>query len=303
MKLIRTLRKLIINSLGFSKTEANGLLLLLLATILFAIVPRLYLANLEKPTESDNADLNAWVKELNESIQVAEASLKVEEESRQVLTYSQFDPNSSSVDHMISSGVPELIAKRISLYREKGGRFYKPDDIKKIYGLDEVVAEKLIPYVSIERVTSEKKESISRFASFEPRSPVNYSFDLNSTVAEELMLIKGIGLTLSERIIKYRDRLGGFHSYDQLNEVYGLKPEVIEEIRNHTTLSGDIRPLDINSDSLKVLIRHPYVNYDLARIMINYRKVHGNFEDPKDLLNIKILSDSLYQKLIPYFSN
>ena len=299
MKLIQTLRKLIMNSLGFSKTEANGFLLLLLTTILFAIVPRIYFNNLQKnkPIQDDN--LANWVEELNASIQVKQTTVKKNDVAE--TTYSEFDPNLASIDRMISAGVPELIAKRISLYREKGGRFYKPEDIKKIYGLEESIAEKLIPFVSIGVITSDQK-SITSYASYEPREKVNYSFDLNTTAAEELMLIKGIGSTLSQRIIKYRDRLGGFHSYDQLNEVYGLKPEVIDELRNHTTLASPITPLNMNSDSLKLLVRHPYIDYDLARIMINYRKVHGNFEDPSDLRNIKILSDSLYQKLIPYFS-
>lgn len=297
MKLIRTLRKLIINSLGFSKTEANGFLLLLLTTVLLAIVPRIYFSSFETSVYQPSGELSAWADELNNSIEEKKATIL---ENTKTVTFSAFDPNRSTVDEMTAAGVPELIAKRIALYREKGGRFYQPKDIRKIYGLKADLAEQLIPFVRIEKGASPIESTASRFEKYEPRAETEYSFELNTTVAEELQLIKGIGLVLSDRIIKYRERLGGFHSYDQLTEIYGLKPEVIDEIRKHTTLTETIRPLDINNDSLKVLIRHPYLSYDLARIMINYRKVHGNFERPEDLRKIKILSDSLYQKLYPY---
>jgi competence protein ComEA len=299
MKIIRTLRKLITNSLGFSNTEANGFLLLLVFTISFALFSRIYFSHSALPISKSNTKLSDWVQEMNKSIQENKKANINEPPSKKLAA---FNPNSSSIAEMINAGVPELIAKRITLYRDKGGHFHQAEDIRKIYGLDAELATKLIPYVIIETATPAKEKTTERSASFEPTQRVNYSFELNTTVAEELQLIKGIGPVLSERIIKYRERLGGFHSYTQLDEVYGLKPEVIEELRNQTTLITKIRTFDINNDSLKVLIRHPYMNYDLARIILNYRKVHGNFERAEDVRNIKILSDSLYLKLYPYLS-
>ena len=126
---------------------------------------------------------------------------------------------------------------------------------------------------------------------------------INSATVRELQKIRGIGPKLSNRIVKYRDLIGGFHSFDQLNEVYGLEPEVITELIRVSSISKETVKININeTDSINTLTRHPYINYNLAKSIINYRKVHGNFESLESVKEIKILNDSLFQKIAPYLS-
>lgn len=124
--------------------------------------------------------------------------------------------------------------------------------------------------------------------------------DLNKANAEELQKVRGIGPAFSKRIIKFRSALGGFYDLRQLNEVYGLKPETIEEIVKHFEITSEVEKFNINSDSAKVLASHPYISYDLAWVMINYRKVHGDFESGEELKKVKALDDSTFIKLKPY---
>lgn len=124
--------------------------------------------------------------------------------------------------------------------------------------------------------------------------------DLNTATPEQLQVVKGIGPAYSERIIKYRDLLGGYADTTQLSEVYGLKPEVVIELFKHFQIKSAVMSFDINSDSIKSLASHPYISYDLARIIINYRKEHGNIHSAQDLKKIKAIDEGTLRRLKPY---
>jgi len=111
----------------------------------------------------------------------------------------------------------------------------------------------------------------------------------------------GIGPILSARIIKYRDKLGGFYEVDQLREVYGLSDSVFIEIAPLLRLSGNnIKKIDINSASEEELRKHPYIQWKLAKQLIKFREAHGLFEVAKDLEEIWGLDSDKLKKLIPY---
>jgi competence ComEA-like helix-hairpin-helix protein len=293
MNPLRILRKLMMDVLGFSKTETNGLITLLMIVIVAAILPR---TAKDKSVASVQSDITQWHDQIESSI--AMSAKPLEEQRDAPVIRDSFDPNTTSLDRMVSVGVPELIAKRITLYREKGGRFHSPEDIGKIYGMNDELRNRLIPYVQIAQENPVEMVAETQHRQVYDDTP--YRFELNEVTPEELQLIRGIGPVLSIRIVEYREKLGGFHSYDQLSEIYGLAKDVISQIQSQSTLEPNLTPIDINTDSVKVLVRHPYIDYNMARIIINYRRVHGNFERPEDLRGIKVMSDSLYQKLIPY---
>jgi DNA uptake protein ComE-like DNA-binding protein len=120
----------------------------------------------------------------------------------------------------------------------------------------------------------------------------------NSAALEKM---PGIGPVLSVRIIKYRDKLGGFYEVDQLREVYGLSDSVFSEIAPLLRLSGNnIKKIDINSASEEELRKHPYIQWKLARQLIKFREAHGSFEEVKDLEEIWGLDRDRLKKLIPY---
>lgn len=118
-----------------------------------------------------------------------------------------------------------------------------------------------------------------------------------------LQIVPGIGTGLSGRIIKYREQLGGFHSQSQLGEIYGLKPETIEEIWNYFEFSPAIsRRILINSVEMEELSAHPYISYGESKVLIAYRNQHGKFESIEDLKKIKIFKPEWVVKISPYIS-
>ncbi len=291
------IRKLIIDAFGFSKTETNGFLILIAIVICSAILPRIYFAR-NHPVPSENQEaFSLWAEEIERSIK------KRKQIPKEILKPSEFNPNTDNYDKLVRAGVPSLQAKRLISYRNKGGLFRAKEDLKKLYGLTDSVYARLEPHILItlqERMKPDDPKINDPVA--REFIPV-IQFDLNEATADELQKIRGIGPVLSERIVKYRDMLGGFHDFTQLNEVYGLKPDVVGKIVEQATLNGSIEKLTLNqTDSLKQLAKHPYINYNLARAILNYRKVHGDYSDLSELKNIKVLDDSLYHKLAPYLS-
>ncbi len=124
--------------------------------------------------------------------------------------------------------------------------------------------------------------------------------DLNFATAEELQVVKGIGKAFSKRIVKYRDMLGGFSDSTQLNEVYGLPNETILELFKSFSIQSPVQRLELNNDSINVLASHPYISYDLARVIINYRSEHGDIESIEDLRKIKALDERTFMRIKPY---
>ncbi len=124
--------------------------------------------------------------------------------------------------------------------------------------------------------------------------------DLNKASKEELEKVHGIGPIFSQRIVRYRKLLGGFSSADQLEEVYGLKKEIIEEIKKHFRTLSSPSKIKINSDSVNTLYRHPYLTKDQAWIIFNYRKQNGDIKTINQLEEIKSLNKEQIEKLKPY---
>lgn len=112
--------------------------------------------------------------------------------------------------------------------------------------------------------------------------------DINAATAEDFVAIRGIGEVLAERILKYRSSLGAFVSMEQLDEVYGLKPEVITELNEHFTLlkAPDVVKIKINEATIKELGQFPYFRYPVSRNIVAYRSMNGDLTI-EELTNVK----------------
>ncbi len=125
--------------------------------------------------------------------------------------------------------------------------------------------------------------------------------ELNSSDTITLQLLHGIGPTFADRIVRYRNRLGGFVSTDQLLEVYGFSPELLAHIAPYIKVdTTQIRTIPINTIALKELIRHPYVEYYQARDIVRLRQQGILIHSIDDLRAVPSMTDSTIEKLIPY---
>ncbi|MFT6854833.1 MAG: competence protein ComEA [Cyclobacteriaceae bacterium] len=297
-------RKWLVDILGFSKSEAIGTILLIILVILTAIVPRVvfyYHENQATFNFDNQKELEEWGEIVSANIAYRasySAEKATKKANRKKLSPVFFDPNTVLSEELISMGLDQWIAERIEKYVNKGGTFLKKEDLKKIYGLDKDSYDQLAPFIKIKPPINEppiKGKVITKTKSI----PL-VILDINTADTSQLKSIHGIGEKLSARIIKYRDRLGGFHSLSQLHEVYGLDSVVINKMEQRFSREQIQNKISINTDSNKLLSGHPYINYKLARAIVNYRKTHGDYKGLKDLKNILTLNDSTYQKILPY---
>ena len=202
----------------------------------------------------------------------------------------QFDPNNISIDSLVLLGVNKKIAERLNKYREKGGKFFVKEDIKKIYGFSDQLYDELSAY--IELPSKAPDEDASR----------KTNLDINSTSVSNLQNIVEMDHRIAQRIINFRDALGGFVSKQQFNEVYNISQSDLIKLNARAFVSKAFQPtrVNINSASVEVLASHPYISYELAEDIVRFREINGRIESEKVLVNFNSIDKGNFKRLILY---
>lgn len=127
--------------------------------------------------------------------------------------------------------------------------------------------------------------------------------DLNEADTLTLQMLHGIGPAFARRIVRYRERLGGFYRVEQLREVYGMTDDRYLPLLPHLTLQTDsLRRIPVNHVTIKELMRHPYIDPYLARDIIRWRDQGHPYRSVDDLRLVATMDDSTLTRLAPYLS-
>ncbi len=242
----------------------------------------------------DHADYNAQYTQPS-------GSNYYKKESKGELFY--FDPNTLSAEGWKRLGIPEKTAITIQKYTSKGGRFYKREDIGKIWGLHKNEVSRLLPYVRIE----EKQQVSYKFNNapkiYESAKNARVTIDINDADTAAFIALPGIGSKLAARIISFRERLGGFYKREQVGETYGLPDSVFQKIKDKLViLTQPIKKLNINTATTDELKVHPYLRYNIANAIVQYRTQHGNFSSIADIKKIMMITEDIFNKVSPYLT-
>lgn len=145
-----------------------------------------------------------------------------------------------------------------------------------------------------------RKDSFRRYER-PSRERRKFLLDVNTADTLQWDRLPGIGTVLARRIVKFRERLGGFHTVEQVGETYGLADSVFKKIQPLLQL-GDVslRKIDLNDTDEKSLADHPYIRTKLARVIIRYRNNHGPFRQVEALRDVALVDDSIYRKIEKY---
>lgn len=227
-----------------------------------------------------------------------------------------FDPNTLSEEDWQKLGIPLRVIRTIQHYKKAGGQFYKKEDLKRIYGFSPEIYNHLAPFIRV--AVTEQGSYNKKSYSFDSTNHFGYSkaaytktnakddqFVLDINLADSLQWIKlkGIGPALSSRIIRFRNSLGGFHSIEQIAEVYGLPDSTYQNIKQQLNISSfELKKVNINTASVQELKSHPYINYRLAASIKSFREQHGFFNSIDDLKQLQLVDDQIYRKLVPYLT-
>jgi DNA uptake protein ComE-like DNA-binding protein len=148
-------------------------------------------------------------------------------------------------------------------------------------------------------VTSHSESSTTSTRPLFPnhRSPIN----INRADSAQLLPLPGIGPVFAGRIIRFRDLLGGYVRVEQLGEVYGLQEETLDLIRDQIIIDTvNIRKIFIDSASFSELLRHPYLDLDQVKSLVEYRDFKKDISSLEELRENFILEDSTLNRISPY---
>ncbi len=222
-----------------------------------------------------------------------------------------FDPNKLSGEGWKRLGLRDKTILTIHNYISKGGRFKNKEDIQKIYGLHTNDVERLMPYVRIDKIINSSRQENYETGFHKVQPPESYTrvkslhpshiIDINQADTAELIALPGIGSKLAARIVRFREKLGGFYSVDQVSEIYGLPDSTFQKIRaSLTIINSKVSLININTIDVNELKQHPYIKWNIASAIVEYRKQHGNYNTLDDLRNIELFTNEVYEKIIPY---
>ncbi len=309
------------NYFNFTRKERNGTIILLIVVLLLTAIPFIYplvfkekiihatdiqheLATLKtKQTDSTKKYYRKNFEEGN-SEKYYQPSEKRFHDNRIKGELFYFDPNTISPGDWKKLGVRDKTINTIQNFITKGGKFRQPEDIKKIWGLHEDEVQRLMPFVKIAAAVSivEPVKQTAVFNKYESKRSFE-KIDINLADTSALIRLPGIGSKLSNRIISFREKLGGFYSIEQVAETFGLPDSVFQKIKPALQLhEKNIKQININTASLDELKQHPYIRYNLANLVVQYRTQHGNFSAINDIKKIMTVTDELYNKLAPYLT-
>lgn len=209
-----------------------------------------------------------------------------------------FNPNNLSEDLWRKLGITDKQIKTIKKFEAKGGKFYKKEDLKKIYCISEYDYRILEPYITIPQTSTEKPTHREKKHSLSA-NPI----EINSSDSFDLRKIPGIGEKIAKRIVDYRENLGGFMYKEQLLEVYGMDTNRYQQIEPYIIVTNTaIKKININTASIKEMNKHPYIDYYLAKTIFMTREKNGNFNSLEDMKTQTRIYNDLFTKLKPYLT-
>jgi len=313
-------KQFISDYLNFTRKERTGILALLVLVAVLIILPFLFPFFIKSKTY----DHSAFEKEIaalkitqadstgkyqrknydEDQPQYAQPSEKYydgKEEWKGKLFY--FDPNTLDEAGWKKLGVRDKTIATIKNYTSKGGKFYKPEDIRKIWGLNEEEKARLEPYIKIESAAKENFYPAKNYdkPATEKATYTPAVIDINTADTAAFIALPGIGSKLAQRIVSFREKLGGFYKTEQVGETFGLPDSTFQKIKLRLALSNpDVKKLNVNTATLDELKSHPYIRYVIANAVVQYRTQHGNFVALNDLKKVMLVTDEVYNKLLPY---
>ncbi len=287
---------------GFSKRELNGLTFLVFIIMIVTAVPYAYRYAINRSRFEDPQE-KTMLKKLILVDRYERKNFRDFQDDfekpriSKVVKYHQFDPNEIDETVWQQFGLSPKQAMSIVNYIKKGGKFRKPEDLKRMYTISPEKYESLLPYVVINH-TANNEQAFDK-PKYEKKAPV--IIEINSADTLQLDQIRGVGLSFARRIVKYRERLGGFYEKEQLMEVFGIDSLKFSEIKDQVRIDLDaIKKININTAEFESLKAHPYLKYKEMNAIIQYRKQHGPYKSVADLRKIVIFTPQTIDKIAPY---
>ncbi|MCP2028866.1 DNA uptake protein ComE-like DNA-binding protein [Flavobacterium sp. HSC-32F16] len=268
----------------YTNQQRKGLFLFFTVVILLQSIYFFY--DFTQPEENMSAEKD-WLS-LQKEVDAAKL-LKLNGEQK-VYT---FNPNfiSDYKGYKLGMSVQEI--DRLLAFRKENKYVNSAAEFQEVTQISDSLLKVLLPLFKFPDWTQKKNDFKAEKKEYAQKTFVKKEkvvlIDINQAGQEDLIKVYGIGEALSSRILKQKEILGGFVSMEQLGDVWGLSPEVIIELNKYfkVIVPANFKKIPINDASLKELSQFPYFKYSLAKQIVTYRSMNGNFNNIEDLSKIK----------------
>jgi len=219
-----------------------------------------------------------------------------------------FNPNYITDYKGAQLGMSLVEIDKLLAFRKTGEFINSRKEFQKVTTISDALLNTISPYFKFPDWVVERNQNMQLSTSRDTRlfakksKYILTSTDINLAVKEDLKTINGIGEKLSERIIKYRSKLQGFSSLNQLYEVWGLDTEVVDKLLLVFKVINlpNIKKINVNTVSFRELLKNPYLDYELCKKIFEYKEEVAELQDISELKNIIDFPLELYDRIVLY---
>lgn len=266
--------------LSYSKSQRIGILLFFGIIIL---VQGIYFFYDFTAKETIDKEQYKWL-----ALQSTVDSLKLNNKNYKPTIY-PFNPNfiTDFKGYKLGMSVEEI--DRLLAYRAQNKFVNSAAEFQVVTKVSDSLLKAISPYFKFPDWVKNNKNNYQEFAKNDFSKPGKIIvLDINQATKEDLMKVYGIGDKISDRILEQKDKYGAFVSMEQMDDIWGLSPEVLEKFKSSFAVKSvaNCKKININNASVKELTQFPFFRYQLAKDIVVFRTMKGDIKI-EDLSKIK----------------
>ena len=267
----------------YNKNQRNGIFFLALIIIALQLIYFFVDFSNEETTDLNSNEIIQFQKKID--------SLKVIELENRKPKIFPFNPSFITDFKGYQLGMSTEEIDRLLKHRADGKYINSSKEFQQVTQVSDSLLDAISPYFKFPDWATNKNESLGVISI--PKSSgeksKNYTVkDLNSATAKDLIIVNGIGEKLANRIINYRNKLGGFLVNEQLYEVYYLDREIADRVLQRFVIleKPTIKKVNVNEASFKEVLSIIYIDYELTKKIFDYRDEVAEIQSLEELKKI-----------------
>jgi len=277
---LETNESIVKSFLSYSKSQRIGILLFFGIIILVQGIYFFYDFTAKKTIDKEKSK---WL-----ALQSTADSLKLNNKNYKPAIY-PFNPNfiTDFKGYKLGMSVEEI--DRLLLYRAQNKFVNSAAEFQAVTKVSDSLLKAISPYFKFPDWVKSNKNSSQEFAKNDfSKSEKIIVLDINQATKEDLMKVYGIGDKISDRILEQKEKYGAFVSMEQMDDIWGLSPEVLEKLKSSFAVKSvsNCKKININNASVKELTQFPFFRYQLAKDIVVFRTMKGDIKI-EDLSKIK----------------
>jgi DNA uptake protein ComE-like DNA-binding protein len=285
------------NKLYFSLQTKKGVVGLILILIIFTFLPRIIMSFRDSSFTVTASDITVFQNEVKKATQKRTFTKYKRKQAKYTKPKSAFDPNLYTIQDWMALGLSEKQAKVILKFSKYGIK--SDDDLSSIF----VISDELFNLIKDSTFYSTKLYTPRENKFPKKVEKQKVLVNINAANQEALETIPGIGPYFAKKIITHREKLGGFHSQDQLLEISKMTSDKVASIQEYLQFDTELlQQININEASVEDFFKHPYISWNIANAIVKYREQHGKYDAVSGILKTRIIDNTLLLKLKPYLS-